>query len=119
MGYHNDVCLVGHTALQAASQNGHLEVLRLLLRSGANLELEDKDGDQVRVEKLILVPSCSVCAPRCDSSKSAVSKTEDLLNQVRVLQGVPEGEQQQLQGVRPQRQSGLLRRCRQAHRWSQ
>ena len=30
----------GHTALQAASQNGHLEVLRLLLRSGANLELE-------------------------------------------------------------------------------
>jgi len=36
----------GHTALQAASQNGHLEVLRLLLRSGANLELEDKDGDQ-------------------------------------------------------------------------
>ena len=54
MGYHNDVCLVGHTALQAASQNGHLEVLRLLLRSGANLELEDKDGDQVRVEKLIL-----------------------------------------------------------------
>ena len=57
MGYHNDVCLVGHTALQAASQNGHLEVLRLLLRSGANLELEDKDGDQVRVEKLILVPT--------------------------------------------------------------
>jgi hypothetical protein len=39
--------VAGHTALQAASQNGHLEVLRLLLRSGANLELEDKDGDQV------------------------------------------------------------------------
>ena len=36
----------GHTALQAASQNGHLEVLRLLLRSGADLELEDKDGDR-------------------------------------------------------------------------
>ena len=36
----------GHTALQAASQNGHLEVLRMLLRSGADLELEDKDGDR-------------------------------------------------------------------------
>ena len=36
----------GHTALQAASQNGHLEVLRLLLRSRADLELEDKDGDR-------------------------------------------------------------------------
>jgi len=36
----------GHTGLQAASQNGHLEVLRLLLRAGADLELEDKDGDQ-------------------------------------------------------------------------
>ncbi len=36
----------GHTALQAASQNGHLEGLRLLLRAGADLELEDKDGDQ-------------------------------------------------------------------------
>ena len=43
----NKVWFPGHTALQAASQNGHLEVLRLLLRSGANLELEDKDGDQV------------------------------------------------------------------------
>ena len=32
--------------MQAASQNGHLEVLRLLLRAGADLELEDKDGDQ-------------------------------------------------------------------------
>ena len=37
---------LGHTGLQAASQNGHLEVLRLLLRAGADLELEDKDGDQ-------------------------------------------------------------------------
>jgi hypothetical protein len=45
--FRRNTVVAGHTALQAASQNGHLEVLRLLLRSGANLELEDKDGDQV------------------------------------------------------------------------
>ena len=49
----------GHTALQAASQNGHLEVLRLLLRSGADLELEDKDGD--RGESLILHLTIFIC----------------------------------------------------------
>lgn len=53
----------GHTALQAASQNGHLEVitvlrllqfytfikrliLQVLLRSQADVEIEDKDGDR-------------------------------------------------------------------------
>ncbi|XP_046402903.1 E3 ubiquitin-protein ligase mib1-like [Ischnura elegans] len=36
----------GHTALQAASQNGHLEVIRCLLRHQADVEIEDKDGDR-------------------------------------------------------------------------
>lgn len=36
----------GHTALQAASQNGHLEVITVLLRYHADVEIEDKDGDR-------------------------------------------------------------------------
>lgn len=36
----------GHTALQAASQNGHLDVVKLLISMNANLEIEDKDGDR-------------------------------------------------------------------------
>lgn len=36
----------GHTALQAASQNGHLEVIRILQSHGADPEIEDKDGDR-------------------------------------------------------------------------
>uniref|UniRef100_A0A6P7GJ05 RING-type E3 ubiquitin transferase n=1 Tax=Diabrotica virgifera virgifera TaxID=50390 RepID=A0A6P7GJ05_DIAVI len=36
----------GHTALQAASQNGHLEVISVLLRHHADVEIEDKDGDR-------------------------------------------------------------------------
>ena len=36
----------GHTALQAASQNGHLEVIRTLIRHKSELEIEDKDGDR-------------------------------------------------------------------------
>ncbi|CAL1265913.1 unnamed protein product [Larinioides sclopetarius] len=35
-----------HTALQAASQNGHIEVIKILLRHNANVEIEDKDGDR-------------------------------------------------------------------------
>lgn len=35
-----------HTALQAASQNGHLEVIRCLLKYNADVEVEDKDGDR-------------------------------------------------------------------------
>ena len=30
----------GHTALQAASQNGHLEVIKILLRQDADVEIE-------------------------------------------------------------------------------
>ncbi|XP_052862143.1 E3 ubiquitin-protein ligase mind-bomb isoform X2 [Anopheles cruzii] len=36
----------GHTALQAASQNGHLEVIQVLLCYHADVEIEDKDGDR-------------------------------------------------------------------------
>ncbi|XP_012288064.1 E3 ubiquitin-protein ligase MIB1 [Orussus abietinus] len=36
----------GHTALQAASQNGRLEVIKILLRYKADVEIEDKDGDR-------------------------------------------------------------------------
>lgn len=35
-----------HTALQAASQNGHIEVIKILLRHNADVEIEDKDGDR-------------------------------------------------------------------------
>lgn len=35
-----------HTAFQAASQNGHIAVMRVLLQHGANVEIEDKDGDR-------------------------------------------------------------------------
>nr|XP_006814876.1 PREDICTED: E3 ubiquitin-protein ligase mib1-like [Saccoglossus kowalevskii] len=36
----------GHTALQAASQNGHIDVVKLLIRHFVDLETEDKDGDR-------------------------------------------------------------------------
>lgn len=36
----------GHTALQAASQNGHLEVIQVLLKFKSDVEIEDKDGDR-------------------------------------------------------------------------
>lgn len=36
----------GHSALHAASQNGHLEVIKLLIGSNVDVEAEDKDGDR-------------------------------------------------------------------------
>jgi E3 ubiquitin-protein ligase mind-bomb len=36
----------GHTSLQAASQNGHLDVIKVLLKFNADVEIEDKDGDR-------------------------------------------------------------------------
>uniref|UniRef100_A0A914X811 RING-type E3 ubiquitin transferase n=1 Tax=Plectus sambesii TaxID=2011161 RepID=A0A914X811_9BILA len=36
----------GHTALQAAAQNGHMDALNALLLQRADIELEDKDGDR-------------------------------------------------------------------------
>lgn len=35
-----------HTALQASSQNGHVDVINTLLKYHANVEIEDKDGDR-------------------------------------------------------------------------
>ena len=43
---HVNGVFAGHTALQAASQNGHLEVIKTLLKGKAELEIEDKDGDR-------------------------------------------------------------------------
>ncbi|XP_067677818.1 E3 ubiquitin-protein ligase MIB1-like isoform X1 [Haliotis asinina] len=36
----------GHTALQAASQNGHIEVIKVLIKHTVDMEVEDKDGDR-------------------------------------------------------------------------
>ncbi|XP_055349555.1 E3 ubiquitin-protein ligase MIB1-like isoform X2 [Paramacrobiotus metropolitanus] len=36
----------GHTAVQAAAQNGHVDVLGMLLKVKADVEIEDKDGDR-------------------------------------------------------------------------
>jgi E3 ubiquitin-protein ligase mind-bomb len=36
----------GHTALQAASQNGHIEVIKVLINYDVDVEIEDKDGDR-------------------------------------------------------------------------
>lgn len=41
-----DESFTGHTALQAACQNGHIEVVRCLIRYHANIEEEDQDGDR-------------------------------------------------------------------------
>ncbi|XP_072169897.1 E3 ubiquitin-protein ligase MIB1-like [Diadema setosum] len=41
-----NVQFAGHTALQAASQNGHGDVLKVLIRHNADMEVEDKDGDR-------------------------------------------------------------------------
>lgn len=45
VSYVNGV-FAGHTALQAASQNGHIEVIKVLIKHGVNMEVEDKDGDR-------------------------------------------------------------------------
>ncbi|XP_045487539.1 E3 ubiquitin-protein ligase MIB1 [Pieris rapae] len=36
----------GHTALQAAAQNGHVEVIKKLIEAGADADAEDRDGDR-------------------------------------------------------------------------
>ncbi|KAL3868374.1 hypothetical protein ACJMK2_041187 [Sinanodonta woodiana] len=36
----------GHTALQAASQNGHIDVIKVLMKYDVDMEVEDKDGDR-------------------------------------------------------------------------
>ena len=41
-----DCVFAGHTALQAACQNGQCEAIRALLTFNADTEMEDKDGDR-------------------------------------------------------------------------
>lgn len=52
----------GHTALQAASQNGHLEVIKILLRYSADVEMEVstfyKSNEDIMYIKLYLLISC-------------------------------------------------------------
>jgi len=40
-----DVTSSGKTALQVASHQGYLDIVQLLLMAGANLQLQDEDGD--------------------------------------------------------------------------
>ena len=40
-----DVKSSGKSALQVASHQGHLDIIQLLLVAGANLQLQDEDGD--------------------------------------------------------------------------
>lgn len=35
----------GKTAVQVAAHQGHLDIVRLLLAAGANLQMKDEDGD--------------------------------------------------------------------------
>ena len=35
----------GKTALQVASHQGHKDIVQVLITAGANLELQDEDGD--------------------------------------------------------------------------
>ena len=41
-----DSVFAGHTALQAACQNGQVEAIRILLEFKADTEMQDKDGDR-------------------------------------------------------------------------
>ena len=45
-GSNANALFAGHTALQAASQNGHLNIIKILFSYNADLEIEDKDGDR-------------------------------------------------------------------------
>ena len=53
----------GHTALQAASQNGHVEVVKILMKYDVDLEVEVKPKLCVGYEYLLVQPklSHSVC----------------------------------------------------------
>ena len=41
-----DEVFAGHTALQAACQNGQIEAIKMLLEMQADTEIQDKDGDR-------------------------------------------------------------------------
>jgi len=40
-----DVKSSGKTALQVSSHQGYVDIVQLLLKAGANLQLQDEDGD--------------------------------------------------------------------------
>lgn len=46
IGSNVNAVFAGHTALQAAAQNGHLDVIKVLMKFNVDLEIEDKDGDR-------------------------------------------------------------------------
>ena len=52
----------GHTALQAASQNGHIDVVKLLISMNANLEIEVSLNSciMVTVINIIMLTSTSM-----------------------------------------------------------
>lgn len=80
----------GHTALQAASQNGHLEVIKILLRHKADVEIE--------VEAVVhnfdfrsALCSCHCIHTDIPSLKNAICRETitDLLNTTYICYGEP------------------------------
>lgn len=65
-----------HTALQAASQNGHLEVIKVLLKYNADVELEDKVGGTIdeRLCTQSMRFSNRTATGRCTTQRSATSR---------------------------------------------
>jgi ankyrin repeat protein len=43
-GLNVNILFNGQSALHAAAQNGHLDIVKVLLNCGADIEMPDKDG---------------------------------------------------------------------------
>ena len=52
----------GHTALQAASQNGHIEVIKVLIKHSVNMEVE---VDTLFIRGYFFVEGVCVCMCAC------------------------------------------------------
>ena len=52
----------GHTALQAASQNGHIEVIKVLIKHSVNMEVE---VDTLFIRGYFFVEGVCVCVRVC------------------------------------------------------